>query len=242
MLSVAIVDDEPQASDVLEEILNQFAKERGIVLSVDRYYSPVLFLTQYTNRYDLVLLDIEMAEMNGMVMARKLRETDSSIPIVFITNMRQYAIKGYEVNASDFVVKPVSYYDLALKLDRILRQRPRNSPVVAIKTDGIIKYLPLSSIRYVDVINHKLVYHTLDGTFEERGTLKKIEPLFSANHFFKCNNYCLVNLRYVSGMNGYSLYLLNGKEEGEGEEAVVVSRPRKKEFLLALNQYLGIYV
>ena len=72
-----------------------------------QYTNPVIFLTQYTNRYDLVLLDIEMPDMNGMVVANKLRAIDDEVPLIFITNMRKYAIKGYEVNASDFILKPI---------------------------------------------------------------------------------------------------------------------------------------
>ena len=242
MLNVAIVDDENAIADLLREMLARYSAERNIDVTTDHYTNPVLFLTQYTNRFDLVLLDIEMPELNGLDTAKRLRETDDEVPLIFITNMRQYAIKGYEVNASDFIVKPVSYYDLSMKLDRVLkRRRAKNEEVITVKTDAGLKYLPLETIFYVEINTHKLLYHTVDGVFEGRGTLKKIEPLFTANGFSKCNNYCLINLRYVSGIEGYSVFVKEGAN-AKNKTEIIISRPRKKEFLLALNKYLGVNV
>ena len=175
MLKVAIVDDEITIADTLQRMLAQYGGEQKIEVSADYYPNPVNFLTQYTNRYDLILLDIEMPDMNGMTVARKLREMDDEVSLIFVTNMRQYAINGYEVNATDFIVKPVSYYDFAMKLNRIIKRlRLKNTEVVSVKVDGILKYLPMDEIRYVEVgYNHKLLYHTVDDTYEGWGTIKK---------------------------------------------------------------------
>lgn len=242
MLNVAIIDDEISVVDIIKEMLAQYAKEREINVFTTQYTNPVIFLTQYTNRYDLVLLDIEMPDMNGMVVANKLRAIDDEVPLIFITNMRKYAIKGYEVNASDFILKPISYYDLSIKLDRVLKRYQRKSDeVITVKIESGIKCLPLDSILYVEIIGHKLVYHTIEGVFETGGTLKKIEPLFLANNFSRCNNYCLVNLRYVSGIIGSSVFINLGHNTKNKEE-ISISRPRKKDFMLALNKYLGVNV
>lgn len=240
MFSIAIVDDEKTAADAIQAILARYAAERNIVFHTDWYSNPVQFLTQYTNRYDLVLLDIDMPGLNGMDAARKLRDMDDMVSLMFITNMRQYAISGYEVNADDFVVKPVSYYDLAMKLDRVRKKDMRKEQdVVSVKDDGVVKFIPVRDIRYVEVLKHRLLYHTPDKVYEERGTLKKLEPVLVSNHFSKCNNYCLVNLRFVSGIDGFTLFISYGRNSDAHDE-VQISHPRKKEFIAALNKYLGL--
>lgn len=240
MLNIAIVDDEKSIAEALKLLLASYAKERGIEINADWFSDPVQFLTQYTNRYDLVLLDIDMPGMNGMDAARKLREVDDTVSLIFVTNMRQYAINGYEVNADDFMVKPVSYFDLAIKLDRIRKKDLRQDrDVVSVKDEGVVKFIAVKTIRYVEVLKHRLIYHTTERDFEVRGTLKKLEPLLIKNHFSKCNNYCLVNLRYVVGINGFSVFVSYGKNSDKTDE-VAISHPRKKEFVIELNRYLGL--
>lgn len=240
MLTIAIVDDEKNMADALKEILTRYGAERGIELHADWFSNPVTFLTQYTDRYDLVLLDIDMPDLNGLDTAKKLREMDDTVSLIFVTNMRQYAINGYGVNADDFIVKPVSYFDLAMKLDRIRKKDlRRTTDVVPVKNDGSVKFISVKDVRYVEVLKHRLIYHTLDGDYEERGTLKKLEPIFMKNHFARCNNYCLVNLRFVEGIEGFSVIVSYGYGSEQKEE-IVISHPRKKEFVTALGRYLGV--
>ena len=239
MLNIAIVDDEQKMADALKDILSRYSAEKGVELHTDWFPNPVQFLTEYTDRYDLVLLDIDMPDMNGLDTAKKLREMDDIVSLIFVTNMRQYAIKGYGVNADDFIVKPVSYYDLALKLDRVRKKDLRgNGDVVTVKNDGSVKVIAVRSIHYVEVLKHRLIYHTAEGNFEERGTLKKVESLLVRNHFARCNNYCLVNLRYVVGVEGFIVRISRGRDSEERDE-VDISHPRKKEFIVALGRYLG---
>lgn len=239
MLNIAIVDDERKMADALKDILSRYAAEKKIELHTDWFSNPVQFLTEYTERYDLVLLDIDMPDMNGLDTAKKLRGMDATVSLIFVTNMRQYAINGYEVNADDFIVKPVSYFDLALKIDRVRKKDLRgDGDVVTVKNDGSVKVIAVRSVRYVEVLKHRLIYHTADGDYEERGTLKKLEPLLVKNHFARCNNYCLVNLRYVVGIDGFLVRISHGSASGETDE-VDISHPRRKEFILALGRYLG---
>ncbi len=242
MLHVAIVDDDQKIANLLETFLKRYTDDGKAEFSVDWYSNPVNFLTAYTNRYDLVFLDIELPDMNGMDVARKMREMDAAVALIFVTNMRQYAINGYEVDADDFIVKPVTYYDFAMKLDRVLKKIDKKEEVkITINDDGIVKYLPINTIRYVEVYHHRLSYHTSEGVFEARGSLNKIESLFIENNFSRCNNYCLVNLRYVKGLDGYTLFVGYGQNSKEYDQ-ITISHPRKKEFVAALNKYLGVII
>ena len=107
---IAIVEDKEVDAQQLKGYIMQFQNESCIPMYVTHFSNGMNFLDEYTNDFDVVFMDIEMPHLNGMETAKKLRKVDASVALVFITNMAQYAIAGYEVSAVDFMVKPVGYY------------------------------------------------------------------------------------------------------------------------------------
>lgn len=242
MLKIIIVDDETEALDFLESHLKRYGEEHGYELEITRYNSPVKFMSAYKSNADIVFLDIDMPDMDGMSVARNIRKVDEAVSLIFVTNMAQFAIKGYEVDADDFMVKPVSYKNFETKIARVLKKHAKLDNVyVTVMSDGNQKYIPLDEIRYVEVQKHNLAYYTVNGRYSKRGTLKSEEALLVENGFARCNNYCLVNLRFVLGINGYSLHLSCGKGTDKYDE-LTVSHPRKKEFVRTLNGYLADHI
>lgn len=232
MINVAIVEDEKSESSLLAEYLTTYTKDHGVEFHTVIYENPITFLTGYKSNFDLVLMDIEMPDINGMETARKMREIDKTVTLIFVTNMAQFAIKGYEVDAFDFMVKPVSYFDFALKLGRAIeRIRSRKEIKIPIAVEDSVKYVTPLELMYVEIIKHRLLYHTTEGVFETYGTMKKIEPTLLAADFAKCNNCYLVNLRYVTGIKGYAVTV--------GGDELQISHPKRREFVKALNDYLG---
>ena len=116
MRKIAIVDDEQEERDSLQECFEQFQKENAIKLEIKTYCSGDVFLQQFDASYDLICLDIDMDGTNGIDTAKKIRQKDKEVLIFFVTNMAQMAIRGYEVRALDFIIKPVNYYSFAMKL------------------------------------------------------------------------------------------------------------------------------
>lgn len=232
MINVAIVEDEKEAAEILLGYLDRYTKEKGAEFHPLCYENPIKFLANYTSNYDIVFMDIELPDLNGMETARKMREIDKTVALVFVTNMAQFAIKGYEVDAFDFIVKPVTYFDFALKLERAIdRMSGRTGVKIMVSVDDALKCITADEIKYVEIIKHRLIYHTTSGTFEAYGTLKKVAPALLSADFAKCNNCYLVNLRYVSGVKGYTVTV--------GGDELQISHPKKKEFIKALNNYLG---
>lgn len=237
-LNVAVVDDLPDEVDALGKLVERYCRKRGYEVTLNKFNDSIRFIANYKSVYDLVFLDIDMPDMNGMDVARNLRRIDAEVSLVFVTNLAKHAICGYEVDADDFIVKPVRYENLELKLDRILRKhRVKDKPYVTVYDDGLLKYVPISNVRYVEVIKHSIIYHMTDGNYEKRGSLKAEAQLFEENGFAQCNKSVLVNLRYVLGITGYTLHVAKKKGSLEYEE-LSIGHPRKKEFLRALNKYL----
>ncbi len=120
-MKVAVVDDVPRDAQLLVRYLQQFQGEQGISIQIVPFYSSIDFLEEYDGAYDIVFLDIEMPGSDGLTTAREIRNRDDAVAIIFITNMAQYAIRGYEVNAVDFMVKPVGYFNFSQKLAKAIR-------------------------------------------------------------------------------------------------------------------------
>ncbi len=232
MKNVAVIEDEASAMELLVSFLERFAKERGEEFNIFRFSRAISFLTNYKANYDIVFLDIELPDLNGMEAARKLRDLDRNVALIFVTNMAQFAVRGYEVDAYDFIVKPVFYANFALKLQRVLDHiRDMQGVRLSVSVDDGTVALSSSEIRYIEIMKHRIVYHTVRGEFYSHGTLKKIEEKLKDNYFVRCNNCYLVNLRYVSAVKDFTVYV--------GEEGLQISHPKKKAFLHALNEYFG---
>ena len=177
-------------------------------------------------------MDIEMRGMDGMETARALRKMDASVLLIFVTNMAQYAIAGYEVEALDFILKPVNRYSFAIKMKRAAARIPKRiEEYVTIKCEGELRQVPISSVRWLDIDGHYVVYHTTEGDFEEYGTLKEAYGKLNRSFFVFANRGCLVNLYHVSAVNKNSVTV--------GGSQLDISRPQKKSFLAAMSDFMG---
>ena len=233
MLGIAIVEDDREQAALLETHIKRYAAERQLVVSVSVFYDAVTFLEKYTQGYQMIFMDIKMPMLDGMDAARFLRERDQKVVLVFVTTMRQYAIQGYDVDAADFIVKPVNYPEFALKFTRLLGkvERPEAvSPDVFIKNENSFIRLAPSDIFYVEVKGHYCVYHTASGEYRRYQTLKNAEASLPSRSFARCNNFLLVNLEHVSRIDGMSVFV-------EGEE-LQISHPKRKAFVEAFSQFM----
>lgn len=230
--NIAIVEDEAEEAEVLRSYFTRYSQEHGGTFTVTHFESAEAFLNRYRPVYDLVLMDICLPKLNGMDAAAVLRGLDQSVPLIFVTSMAQFAVRGYEVDAFDFVVKPVAYANFALKLQRALGKLDsrRNGEVLVTLSDHMIR-LSASQIKYIEISGHRMVYHTTDGEVNAYGNLKEVEAALDAAMFARCNSCYLVNLNYVQAIQGHTATVA-------GEE-LQISRPRRKAFIQALNNYLG---
>ena len=233
MLRVAIVDDEAEVRSELAGMVARFSDERGEQIVAACYADGKEVLAPGAAG-DIVLLDIEMDEVNGMDTARVLRKAGITSEIIFVTNMAQYAIKGYEVSAIDCIVKPVRYTSFSFKFGRAVEAASRKKKSrIAVDTREGLRYIDTASILYVEVKGHKLIYHCVKGSFEAWGTMKAACTELEPFGFALCNACYLVNLSRVMGV-GQEMVTVEGGNE------LKMSRGRKKSFMDALTRPSGI--
>ena len=229
MIKVAIIEDEKKESDLLKEYIARY-KNEGFNVSV--FYNAVEFLTGYKPIYDIVFLDIQMPYLNGMDAAVELRKLDPNVAVIFVSNLAQYATRGYDVSAVGFLVKPVTYFAFFTLMERVLRnfKRDRTHEIAVHTADGV-HILRVSDIRYIEIVGHKLKYYTENGVTVATGTLKAVQEFLPENEFSRCNNCYLVNLKYVEKFVDNEV-IVDGT-------ALIVSRSRKKQFSAELLSYFG---
>lgn len=232
MIRVALVEDEESSQRTLTEYLERFSQEINEKIHVSIFPDGAEIVEDYRGNYDIILMDILMRYMDGMEAASEIRKVDKEVVILFITSTPQYVMKGYTVDALDYVLKPVSYFAFSQRMQRALeRMKHRTRKFISVPFQGGMRKLDISQIRYIEVVNHSLIYH-LDGeTLEAKGVLSELEEALTAYHFFRCNKCYLVNLEHVNGVN-------ENCADVDGDQ-IQVSRPKKKAFLDALNNYIN---
>jgi DNA-binding LytR/AlgR family response regulator len=186
------------------------------------------------SQYNVIFLDIQMPDMNGMKVARKIREKDENVLIVFVTNMAQYAAESYEVHAYDFILKPVLYGNFFMKFRRILKalEHTLGDACITLATRYEKKRVRVSDITYVEICNHDLIFYLSDGEIRITGkTMNEIETELAAYHFVRCSSSFLVNLKYASALHGE--YVTVGGNE------LHISRSKRQPFLTEFAKYAG---
>ncbi len=226
------MDDELEQLEQFHQYLTQYAEERQVEIEAEDFPDRDEFLEHYQTPFDIVLMDVQMRFLDGMTTAERLREIDPAVILIFITNMPQYAIRGYAVDALDYVLKPVSYFAFAQRLDRaIQRLGRRERHYITLQVRGGVQKLDVMQIYYVESQKHDLLFHTSGEVYTIRGTMKSAETLLADYPFFRCNKCYLVNLEHVDSIRENEAMV-------EGTP-LVVSRGRRNDFMTALAAYVG---
>lgn len=232
MLRVAIVEDDRKDQEMLNDYLRQYEASQGQEFNVRVFEDGSAFLEGYKPDYDVVMMDIRMPVMDGLKAAQYLRESDEAVCLVFVTNISQYAIRGYEYNATDFLIKPFSYFDFKVMMDKVVRNcRLRRESALAFQTeDGMVRIMTWQ-IYYIQSDKHYVQIVTRTQSYRTRCSMKQMEGQLPREKFFRCDNSVIVNLDYVVQITRDTVKV--------GPFQLPVSRLRRKNLIDAFTCYLG---
>lgn len=231
VIRIAVVEDNQLFIDTLNEYIDRFQREMNCDIETAVFRDGEDITEEYSADYDIILMDIQMEFMDGMQAARIIREKDSRVVIMFITNMSNYAIKGYEVDALDYILKPIDYYMFSQKLSRAVeRVRREDEHYVLITVEEGAQKVEVSRIFYIESRSHDMTYHTKDGIFVSKGKMEELEKLMSPYGFFRSNKGYLVNMHRVDRVQDGCCLV--------GGDLLPISRRKKTEFLECLSHML----
>lgn len=227
---IGICDDCKEDRDYTESLVRSWATESSYGITVEQFPSAEAFLFRYEDEknYDILLLDIEMAHMNGVELARKIRAVNREVQIVFLSGYDDYIADGYDVEALHYILKPVGRDKLFRVLDRACEKLKKNGAVLFFDLpDGMIR-IPLYEIRWLEVRANYVTLHT-DREITVKESLSRLEAKLD-DGFFRVGRSFVVNLRYVRKVTKTDVYL-------EGGTAVPLSRGLYEPLNRALIRY-----
>ena len=210
--NIAICDDSEADRKYIYDMVDEWALVQGHSVHITTFESAENFMFCYDDRkdYDILLLDIEMGDMDGVAMAKKLRKQDDNVQIVFITGYSDYIAEGYEVAALHYLMKPVKKEKLLSVLDRAVEKLSKNEKMINMELVGELVRIPIYQIRYADVLgNYVTVHAAREYTF--RMTLSDLQKELD-ERFLRVGRSCIVNLTQISRVTKTLIKLSDGTE------------------------------
>ena len=207
---IAICDDLAPDRNYLSSMCETWSRHNRYHIQISKFTSAENFLFYYAEKkdFDILLLDIEMGAMDGVTMARKLRQDNQTVQIIFITGYSDYISDGYEVDALHYLMKPIQEEKLFTVLDRAVTKLIKNEKVLNIINQGEMIRLPICQINYAEVNSNYITIHS-QQTITLKMTLSELEQKLDS-HFFRAGRSALVNLKKISRVTKKEIYLQDG--------------------------------
>ena len=231
-MRIAICDDMPECRAQVREHLNRYTAV-GCFSSVTEFASADDLLAAYEqgNRFDLIFLDVEMAQTNGIDAGMRIKELDKQAILIFVSAHPQYAVFSYDCDALYYIVKPID----GDKFDRVLGKAMEKYKLLhqeyVLKNRGDVRRLAISDILYVEICHKHLLFHTTTGTYE---TVGKLNEALEELHPF---GFCQVHQGYVVNMNHIKSFAQNDVVLSDGTH-VMVSVRKKTDVLRQYANFL----
>lgn len=209
---LAICDDESSVIEYISSIVTDWANEYHYDIQLRIFSSAENFLFSYEdeNDYDILLLDVEMGQMDGVSLAKTIRKNNETIQIVFITGYSEYIAEGYEVSALHYLMKPVKKEKLFEVLNRATEKLEKNERLLTLELSNEMVRIPLHEIRYLDVSGNYVTIHG-KSDYTVKKTLGEMQKELD-ERFFKVGRSCIVNLNMIQRVTKTDCYLSDGSK------------------------------
>ena len=207
---VAIVDDNSVDAEYVQRILTAWSQDRQIHVQTEPFASAESFLFRYAEDkvWDILLLDIEMGAMDGVSMAKRVRQDNEAVQIVFITGYSDYIAEGYEVAALHYLMKPVNKDKLFTVLDRALEKRKQEERCLNLEAYGEMVRIPFYEIRYLDVHQNYVTVHA-KADYTVKRTLGDFEKELD-DRFHRVGRGMILNLKFIQRVTKTEVRLSDG--------------------------------
>lgn len=207
---IAICDDEQNQIEYITSIVTSWSNHKGHSCEIRTFASAEAFLFEYEEdkAYDILLLDVEMKNMNGIELAKRIRKDNNRAEIIFITSHFEFVGEGYEVNALHYLIKPISVEKLTQVLTKAAEKLSVEPPSVVISCEGETVKLYEADIRYVESFLHYIVIHTKDKEYKIRENISVFENKVS-DVFYRIHRSYLVSLKYITRISRTSVNIGN---------------------------------
>ena len=233
MIRVAICEDEKETQCLIEDYVDNILKNINKEYKILKYSSGEELLQGNLKDIDILLLDIQMGQINGMDTARKIREVDNKMEIIFITSLIDYVQEGYEVRAYRYLLKPIESGELKKHVLACIKEIEMNkNNYIVIKNNPNTYKIYSNEIKYIEVQKKQMSIYTINKSFDVRYSLGKIEKDLTLDKYVRCHKSFLVNLSYVENIKPNIAVLESGEE-------VPISRYRYKDVKEQFLKFLG---
>lgn len=228
-MRIAICDDAELYRTSLKKELEKIIKSLDVV--IDSYESGIELLKRFEKQeYDLIFLDIEMPQIDGITLAKRLRELSEKVEIVFLTSHIEYALEGYEVNALRYLTKPAKSEKLQEVLS-FLTKRDKNRKTIWVRNKEYEEKIPVSEIVYFEAQNQNVEIHTKDKVYVHRYNIGDYEKEHKQDGFFRIHRGYLVALKSIESIGQHEV-------EIEGGIILPISKSKEKQLKEALFSYV----
>jgi DNA-binding LytR/AlgR family response regulator len=210
---IAICDDEELQIQLLSKLVVAWSKKSSKEIEILTYRNAESFFFQWSNdkSFDILLLDIQMSGESGIELAKKIRKSDESLSIIFITGLSDYIDEGYEVSALHYLIKPVKEDKLYTCLDKACKKIVKEQKSILVGVDGVNIRIMQEDIIYTEAFAHAVLIQTTKNSYEVKKSIGELEKELDGAMFVRCHRSYLANLKYISKIAKTDITLDNGK-------------------------------
>ncbi|MCI8748369.1 MAG: response regulator transcription factor [Lachnospiraceae bacterium] len=210
--NIAICDDEQNQIEYLSALVNQWALHAGKIVNINFFYSAEEFLFHYEDKsdYDILLLDIEMKDISGIELAKRIRKKDNNIQIVFITGYPEFISEGYEVAALHYLLKPVTGTKLGEVLDRAACNIHKKEQAVLVYSGKCNQRILLDSIIYAEVLSHQVTIHTTSKEYKTKLSISEMEKMLGKG-FIRCHRSYIAGICHIAKITRNEIVFDDGR-------------------------------
>ena len=232
MINIGICEDELHYRVNIKDMLGDILSTYSINYKIYEFSSGEELLSNYPKDLDILIMDIQMKIINGMDTARKIREFDQNLEIIFMTSFSEFMQEGYEGKAYRYILKPISERKISRNILPCINEiMKKKNNYLTINVKNYVDRIKIDSIVYIETDRPNILIYTNDNKYTTKMSISKIDKILREHGFFRCHNSYIVNLKLVESMNSNTLKI--------GEKYIPISKYRVKELKLALTNILG---